>query len=73
LPDLKRRETYEELVSRNKEMHIKKFPKLKEEIEEEFKNDNEEYKADDGENESEESKNIKSKKNKIKKKKTKKK
>ena len=33
LPDLKRRETWEETVTRNKEMHIKKFPSLKEEIE----------------------------------------
>ena len=31
--DLGRRETWEELVTRNKEMHIKKFPNMKEEIE----------------------------------------
>ena len=30
--DLGRRETWEELVTRNKEMHIKKFPYMKEEI-----------------------------------------
>ena len=30
--DLGRRETWEELVTRNKEMHVKKFPYLKEEI-----------------------------------------
>jgi len=35
--DLNRRETFEEIVDRNKEMHIKKFPKLKEEIEEAYK------------------------------------
>jgi ribonucleoside-diphosphate reductase alpha chain len=33
LPDKQRRETWEELVDRNKAMHIKKFPQLKEEIE----------------------------------------
>ena len=33
LPELQRRETWEELVTRNKEMHIKKFPNLREEIE----------------------------------------
>ena len=33
LPNKKRRETWEELVTRNKEMHQAKFPKLKEEIE----------------------------------------
>jgi len=32
LPKKKRRETWEELVTRNKEMHIKKFPDLKKEI-----------------------------------------
>lgn len=31
--DLKRRETWKELVDRNKEMHIKKFPQLEKEIE----------------------------------------
>jgi len=33
----KRRETYEELVTRNKAMHIKKFPQLTEEIEEAYR------------------------------------
>ena len=33
---LNRRETWEELVTRNKEMHIKKYPKLKDEIEEKY-------------------------------------
>ena len=33
LPELNRRETWEELVTRNKEMHIKKYPKLREQIE----------------------------------------
>lgn len=33
LPEEKRRETWEELVSRNKEMHLKKYPELKEDIE----------------------------------------
>lgn len=33
LPQKERRETWEELVTRNKNMHIKKFPHLKEEIE----------------------------------------
>mgnify|MGYP003979509301 FL=1 len=28
LPDLKRRETWHELVTRNKTMHIKQYPKL---------------------------------------------
>lgn len=37
IPELERRETWEELVTRNKEMHLKKFPKLKEEIEEAYK------------------------------------
>tara|TARA_R100000900_G_scaffold74796_1_gene58756 strand:- start:851 stop:2665 length:1815 start_codon:yes stop_codon:yes gene_type:complete len=35
--DKYRRETYEELVDRNKAMHIKKFPKLKDEIEATYK------------------------------------
>ena len=38
VPELNRRETWEELVTRNKEMHQKKFPQLKEEIEEKYKN-----------------------------------
>ena len=33
IPELNRRETWKELVSRNKNMHIKKFPELKDEIE----------------------------------------
>ncbi len=37
LPEKKRRETWEELVTRNKEMHQKRFPNLKEEIEETYK------------------------------------
>jgi ribonucleoside-diphosphate reductase alpha chain len=32
LPEKERRETWDELVTRNKEMHIKTFPQLKEEI-----------------------------------------
>ena len=32
VPELNRRETWEELVTRNKNMHIKKYPKLKNEI-----------------------------------------
>ena len=32
LPELGRRETWEELVTRNMEMHIAKYPKLKDEI-----------------------------------------
>ncbi len=32
IPELNRRETWEELVTRNKKMHIKTYPKLKEEI-----------------------------------------
>jgi ribonucleoside-diphosphate reductase alpha chain len=35
--DLNRRETWEELVTRNKEMHQAKFPQLKDEIEETYK------------------------------------
>ncbi len=37
IPELQRRETWEELVTRNKEMHLEKFPNLKEEIEEAYK------------------------------------
>ena len=33
VPELKRRETWEELVDRNKQMHIRKYPSLKEQIE----------------------------------------
>ena len=36
-PELQRRETWEELVTRNKEMHIKKYPHLEAEIEETYK------------------------------------
>jgi len=36
-PEKKRRETWEELVTRNKEMHQSKFPQLKNEIEEAYK------------------------------------
>ena len=36
LPEENRRETYEETVTRNKEMHIKKYPFLKEQIEEAY-------------------------------------
>ena len=37
VPELNRRETWDELVTRNKNMHIKKYPKLKDEIEEAYK------------------------------------
>jgi ribonucleoside-diphosphate reductase alpha chain len=37
LPELNRRETWEEIVDRNKEMHLKKFSFLKDEIEEKYK------------------------------------
>jgi len=37
LPELNRRETWDELVTRNKEMHQKKYPSLKEEIEQKYK------------------------------------
>ncbi len=37
LPNKERRETWEELVTRNMEMHIKQYPKLKEEIKENYK------------------------------------
>ena len=37
IPELNRRETWEELVTRNKEMHTKKYPELKEEIEKNYK------------------------------------
>jgi ribonucleoside-diphosphate reductase alpha chain len=36
-PELNRRETWDELVTRNKEMHQTKFPQLKDEIEEAYK------------------------------------
>ena len=37
VPELNRRETWEELVTRNMNMHIKKYPKLTEEIQEAYK------------------------------------
>jgi len=37
LPELNRRETWEELVTRNKEMHQRKYPQLHDEIEEAYK------------------------------------
>lgn len=37
LPEKKRRETWTELVDRNKEMHLRKFPELASEIEENYK------------------------------------
>lgn len=37
VPELQRRETWEELVTRNMNMHIKKYPKLKDEITEVYK------------------------------------
>ena len=37
LPEMNRRETWEELVTRNKEMHQKKYPQIKDEIEEVYK------------------------------------
>ena len=37
IPELNRRETWEELVTRNKNMHQKKYPNLAEQIEENYK------------------------------------
>ena len=37
LPEMNRRETWEELVTRNKEMHQKKYPHIKDDIEEVYK------------------------------------
>jgi ribonucleoside-triphosphate reductase len=37
VPELNRRETWEELVTRNMNMHIKKYPQLKDEIKEVYK------------------------------------
>ena len=37
LPELNRRETWNELVTRNKNMHIKKYPHLEEEIRQNYK------------------------------------
>jgi ribonucleoside-diphosphate reductase alpha chain len=36
IPELKRRETWQELVTRNMEMHIKKYPQLEKEIRENY-------------------------------------
>ena len=36
IPELNRRETWEELVTRNKSMHLKKYPKLTKEINEAY-------------------------------------
>ena len=37
LPEEQRRETWDELVTRNKKMHIKKYPSLKDEIDSAYK------------------------------------
>lgn len=37
LPKKERRETWKELVTRNKKMHLKKYPELKEEINQAYK------------------------------------
>ena len=37
LKELGRRETWEEIVTRNKEMHLKKYPELKDEIDSAYK------------------------------------
>ena len=37
IPELNRRESWAELVTRNKKMHQKKYPQLKDEIEEKYK------------------------------------
>ena len=37
IPELNRRETWEELVTRNKDMHVKKYPELTDEINEAYK------------------------------------
>ena len=37
LPEKKRRETWKELVERNKKMHIKKYPELKSQIDKAYK------------------------------------
>jgi ribonucleoside-triphosphate reductase len=37
IPELNRRETWDELVTRNKQMHIKKYPDLEEQIEKVYK------------------------------------
>ena len=47
VPEWNRRETWEELVKRNKNMHIKKYPKLKNEIEDEESIDRTNYSKGD--------------------------
>ena len=37
IPELNRRESWDDLVTRNKLMHIKKYPELKENIEEVYR------------------------------------
>ena len=37
IPEKKRRETWKELVERNKKMHIKKYPELKSQIDKAYK------------------------------------
>lgn len=37
IPDIKRRETWDEIVTRNMEMHIKKYPQLEERIRKHYK------------------------------------
>ena len=37
LPEFQRRETWHELVTRNKKMHIKQYPDLQKEIEQAYK------------------------------------
>ena len=37
IPEFNRRETWEELVTRNKNMHIKTYPNLKDEINDVYK------------------------------------
>ena len=37
IPELNRRETWEELVTRNLEMHVKKYPELTDQINEAYK------------------------------------
>lgn len=36
IPELKRRETYEEIIDRNKAMHVRRYPELKKEIDEAY-------------------------------------
>ena len=37
IPELERRETWDELVTRNKEMHMRKYPTMVDEIESAYK------------------------------------